>query len=257
MGARGQIFASRHLASPAVLWVDDIVPEPDHDSGGWAYVAVLASTWAVHQLKVVWLALPGSIRNINIMKMLLSEGYALSFQPTAARAPKYKAVVRSMGVHVMPVAPPHTWELSDKTGCLFDVIFVARRGVFEKAAEAIELHCPHTPIIYDTGELVCRGLGAGAELAARRTLVTPSRAWLAVDLHFLREARDALTSAPAANATWNFDSVTIPSIIEWLDSGEWVARWPTARMPAAVCRCCSPQLPLSMPGRRACRCQRA
>ena len=191
------------------------------------------------------------------MKMLLSEGYALSFQPTAARAPKYKAVVRSMGVHVMPVAPPHTWELSDKTGCLFDVIFVARRGVFEKAAEAIELHCPHTPIIYDTGELVCRGLGAGAELAARRTLVTPSRAGLAVDLHFLREARDALTSAPAANATWNFDSVTIPSIIEWLDSGEWVARWPTARMPAAVCRCCSPQLPLSMPGRRACRCQRA
>ena len=33
MGARGQIFASRHWSAPAVLWVDDIVPEPDHDSG--------------------------------------------------------------------------------------------------------------------------------------------------------------------------------------------------------------------------------
>ena len=153
------------------------------------------------------------------MKMLVSEGYALSFQPTAARAPKYKAAVRAQGVHVMPVAPAHTWELSDKTGCLFDVIFVARRGVFEKAKEAIELHCPHTPIIYDTGEpRACRGASMRLMRQQRAHPSPPPR--LAVDLHFLREARDALTAAPTANATWNFDSVTIPSIITWLDSSE-------------------------------------
>ena len=49
--SKNHVSSSRRLTSPAVLWVDDIVPEPDHDSGGWASVAVLASTWAVHQLR--------------------------------------------------------------------------------------------------------------------------------------------------------------------------------------------------------------
>mgnify|MGYP001106389710 FL=1 len=70
-----------------------------------------------------------------------------------------------MGVHVFPVMAPEQWMLQYNGRCMFDLIMVARRLVFEAAQGQIAAHCPEVPIIYDT-----------------------------VDVHFLREARDAITT---------------------------------------------------------------
>ena len=85
------------------------------------------------------------------MKMLVSEGYSLSFQPTAKREAKYEAAVRALGVHVYPVGPPSGWELAEGGRCLYDVVFVARRAIFAGAQQVLRRHCPQAPIIYDTG----------------------------------------------------------------------------------------------------------
>lgn len=109
---------------------------------------------------------PGSIRNINILRILLEQGYHITFVPTAyGRDTRYTARVRAMGVDVQtPVTSPSQWQFVYRGRCLFDVIYVARRAVYLEAQRVLQKQCSGVPIVYDT-----------------------------VDLHFLREARDAIT----------------------------------------------------------------
>lgn len=65
---------------------------------------------------------------------------------------------------VLPVSSPDSWEMSEEGQCLYDVVVISRRYVFEASQPAIVRKCPQVPILYDT-----------------------------VDLHFLREARDILS----------------------------------------------------------------
>jgi hypothetical protein len=60
--------AARRKSSPALLWVDDIVPEPDRDSG--------------------------SIRTSWILRVLVEEGYDVTFQPSVTREPRYTQQLR-------------------------------------------------------------------------------------------------------------------------------------------------------------------
>jgi GT2 family glycosyltransferase len=121
----GLMEGSHRASYPRLLWVDDIIPEPDRDSG--------------------------SIRNINLMKILLSFGYAVSFKPNVVRSPAYEAFVRGIGVHVLPASSPASWKLTNGGVCAFDVVWVARRSIFNATVEAIKSQCPTTPLIYDTG----------------------------------------------------------------------------------------------------------
>lgn len=108
----------------------------------------------------------GSVRNMHLLNILLRAGYAVTFAPTTGgREGRYEAALRHMGVQVFPVMAPEQWMLAEGGVCAFDVIMVARRGVFERAQGQMAAHCPGVPVIYDT-----------------------------VDLHFLREARDAITT---------------------------------------------------------------
>jgi hypothetical protein len=59
---------ARRKASPSLLWVDDIVPEPDRDSG--------------------------SIRTMWILRVLVEEGYDVTFQPSVTRDPQYAQQLR-------------------------------------------------------------------------------------------------------------------------------------------------------------------
>lgn len=157
-------FVAFNRAYPKLLWVDDIVPEPDRDAG--------------------------SIRNINLLRILLEAGYHVTFIPTAGgREQHYVTQLRLMGVHVFPVMPPEQWMLQYNGKCMFDVIMVARRLVFEAAQGQLGQHCPGVPMIYDT-----------------------------VDLHFLRESRQAITAMMEEQGpAWDFQGITTQKVIEWLD----------------------------------------
>jgi hypothetical protein len=75
----------------------------------------------------------GSIRSLNILRILLGEGYHVSFLPLAGgREPKYTAQARAIGVQVItPIKDPQSWRLTYVGACAYDVIFVARRGVYQ------------------------------------------------------------------------------------------------------------------------------
>jgi GT2 family glycosyltransferase/glycosyltransferase involved in cell wall biosynthesis len=165
------LAADRGAGKGRLLWVDDIVPEPDRDSG--------------------------SIRTLNALRLLIGNGFRVSYQPTAGgRDPRYMVAARNLGVDVLPLLPADQWRLRADGGaaaaaaraaagaqgaasspppssspCLYDVIVVARFYVYERAAAALRAACPGTPVVFDT-----------------------------VDVHFLREARMALSAEAAAAA---------------------------------------------------------
>ncbi len=135
----------------------------------------------------------GSIRTLAILKMLIHEGYDVSYQPTATREPKYANEARFMGVDILPIVMKEKWIMTHKGRCRFDVIVVARRGVYENCAAVLKRSCAGVPIIYDT-----------------------------VDLHFLREARDVLSATKAPGTvsadTWDFESIKAAGIVAWLNA---------------------------------------
>lgn len=180
LGVPLSIAADRGGGKGRLLWVDDIVPEPDRDSG--------------------------SIRTLNALRLLIGSGFRVSYQPTAGgRDARYLVAARNLGVDVLPLLPADQWRLradggaaaaaaraaaaggngngngnggnpsssssSSSNACLYDVIVVARFYVYERAAAALRAACPNTPVVFDT-----------------------------VDVHFLREARMAISAEAAAAA---------------------------------------------------------
>ncbi|MEW5297743.1 MAG: hypothetical protein WDW36_000928 [Sanguina aurantia] len=126
--------AARSRHGPALLWVDGLVPEPDHDSG--------------------------SVRSFAMLKILLDAGYDVSFMPMEYRMSRYRVSARHLGVDVLaPYANGAAFaKLTMKKaggggGCPFDAIILAHRYVFELIGDAVLAACPHIPFIYDTVDL--------------------------------------------------------------------------------------------------------
>lgn len=123
------------------------------------------------------LSTPGSIRTLNMLRILLGAGFHVTFMPTAAqRFPRYPARLRALGVDVLPPRDSGAagWNLRGRVGdgCPYDVILVARRDMYLSVLGALERQCPGLPRLYDT-----------------------------VDLHYLREARDAITADAGAGGS--------------------------------------------------------
>lgn len=100
--------AARSRHGPALLWVDGLVPEPDHDSG--------------------------SVRSFAMLKILLDAGYDVSFMPMEYRMSRYRVSARHLGVDVLaPYANGAAFaKLTMKKaggggGCPFDAIILAHR----------------------------------------------------------------------------------------------------------------------------------
>ena len=161
----------------SVLFLDQVVPDWDHDSG--------------------------SLRTFNILRLLLRAGYLVSFRSLSGGRAQRHAELRRLGVQVLPVEPIDDWKLTDSKGaCLYDVAVVSRRNVFAGSLEALKAQCPDIPVVYDT-----------------------------VDIHFLREARVALTesspdalslteSSPdalQASRSWDFTRTSLRHVTEWID----------------------------------------
>jgi GT2 family glycosyltransferase/glycosyltransferase involved in cell wall biosynthesis len=244
------LAADRGAGKGRLLWVDDIVPEPDRDSG--------------------------SIRTLNALRLLIGNGFRVSYQPTAGgRDPRYMVAARNLGVDVLPLLPADQWKLradggaaaaaaraaasggsaaaaasssSSSNACLYDVIVVARFYVYERAAAALRAACPGTPVVFDTVDVhflrearmaLSAEAAAAARLAARREAsaaaardiggngatandpsvivapgaITPARGTGGSASSSAAAAAAAATSA----ATWNFDHTDPLAVVSWLD----------------------------------------
>jgi hypothetical protein len=93
----------------------------------------------------------GSLRTLGIMDGLLSDGFGLSFLPTVVREAHYEAALRAMGVLVLPVVPVEQLIFQEQGRCIYDVVYVARRAIFQMSISKIKEQCPEAPVIYDTG----------------------------------------------------------------------------------------------------------
>lgn len=112
----------------------------------------------------------GSIRTLNMLRILLNASFNVTFVPTVPQChPKYPAHLQALGVDVLPPRSGRSggWRLTGRgsDGCPFHLVLVARRNVYLSMLGALERQCPGLPWVYDT-----------------------------VDLHYLREARDAITA---------------------------------------------------------------
>lgn len=73
--------------------------------------------------------LAGSIRNINLLRILLDAGYHVTFVPTAGgRQQHYVTQLRLMGVHVFPVMAPEQWMFQREGRCAYDIIMWVAGG---------------------------------------------------------------------------------------------------------------------------------
>eukprot|EP00887_Chlorella_sp_A99_P006817 scaffold2.g6817.t1 len=117
-------------ATTSVMWVDDVVPMPDNDSG--------------------------SVRTMSLLKILVQAGYVVTFQPLLVWRRNYALPLQMLGIRVLPVATPHEWRLTNATGgCLYDGFVVARRTNYAIAKQAIKEMgvCVDAPQIFDTVDL--------------------------------------------------------------------------------------------------------
>jgi hypothetical protein len=108
----------------------------------------------------------GSQRSAWLLRLLAGGGCAVSFQPRLfQKAAAYSQQLRFHGVRVLPLLGPGAQVVAERGGrCLYDGFVIARPDGFEQLAAGIRASCPSAPLLYDT-----------------------------VDVHFLREARAALS----------------------------------------------------------------
>ena len=110
-----------------------------------------AGTTSVNILTFLLHHVVGSVRSAAIIDILVSEGYSVAFQAMVQRDPAPEARLRAAGAAVLAVVPANQWAWSQQGGCPYDLIYVARRNVFQLALKAMQSGCPGVPIVYDTG----------------------------------------------------------------------------------------------------------
>ena len=152
-----------------ILVLEDVVPEPDRDAG--------------------------SIRLYELLLILTELGYSVTFepQPITGRSIRYVLPLLAAGVNmVMPgtlkdmatasKTPFHDdikRKLGAKALCPYDLLFIARRDVFERHLNDVRAVCSDVPIIFDT-----------------------------VDVHFIRELRMFTVKHKTTNAIQLMETVT-------------------------------------------------
>ncbi|HWS79281.1 MAG TPA: glycosyltransferase [Thermomonas sp.] len=133
-----------HRKQPQVLIVDALTPQPDRDSG--------------------------SLRLVNLMRLLIAEGAHVVFLPANRSADgAYTAALQQLGVecwHAPHMAGIPAW--LREHGPRFDVAMVSRHYVAAEFLPLLRKHAPQARVLFDT-----------------------------VDLHYLRERRAAELSGDA------------------------------------------------------------
>ena len=134
-----------HRRQPQILIVDAQTPRPDHDSG--------------------------SLRLVNLMRLLIEEGAHVVFLPADRhRVEPYATQLQHLGVevwHAPFAARPPAW--LREHGPRFHAVMVSRHYVASEFLPLLRAHAPQARLVFDT-----------------------------VDLHYLRERRGAAVAGDAA-----------------------------------------------------------
>ncbi|MDQ3228217.1 MAG: glycosyltransferase [Pseudomonadota bacterium] len=135
-----------HARQRQVLIIDALTPQPDHDSG--------------------------SLRLVNLMRLLREEGAHVVFLPSNRRhAGAYTEALQQLGVeawHAPHAARPPAW--LREHGARFDTIMVCRHYIASQFLDLLRTHAPQAKIVFDTIDLHYLREQRGAELAGDAAL---------------------------------------------------------------------------------------
>ncbi|ANB19017.1 Glycosyltransferase [Dokdonella koreensis DS-123] len=174
--------AASHRARGRVLIVDATTPAPDQDSG--------------------------SLRMVNLMRVLRDLGYQVSFLPdNRAWVPRYTAALQALGVEALYhpyVADPVAWFRA--RGAEFDAIVLSRHYVASSYVGLARLHAPRARLIFDTVDLHYLREQRAADLEQRDDLARHAAATRTQELRLMRECDVTLVVSPAERALLAVDA---------------------------------------------------
>ncbi len=165
-------IAREHRCKRHVLVIDATTPTPDQDSG--------------------------SVRLVNILKVLRAEGCAVTFfADNRAFVEGYTEPLQQLGVEVLwhpYLADPVRWFADN--GARFDLVFVSRHYIASSYVGLIRTHAPQARFAFDTVDLHYLREQRAAELSDRDDLRRAAADTRARELALIREADVALVVSP-------------------------------------------------------------
>jgi glycosyltransferase involved in cell wall biosynthesis len=165
-------IARAHRSPRRVLMIDATTPQPDHDSG--------------------------SLRLVNCMRVLKSEGHAVTFfADNRAWIEKYTPELQQLGVEVLwhPfMGDPVRWFRDN--GSRFDLVFISRHYVASAYIGLVRLHAPQATLVFDTVDLHYLREQREAELANRDDLMHAADVTRTRELALIRSSDVTLVVSP-------------------------------------------------------------
>jgi GT2 family glycosyltransferase/glycosyltransferase involved in cell wall biosynthesis len=175
-------IAATHRLKKRVLIVDATVPQPDHDAG--------------------------SVRMVNLMRVLGELGYQVSFMPdNRLWTERYTPALQALGVEVLYVpyaADPVT--LLRERGKEFDLVILSRHYVAASYVGLVRLYAPQAKLAFDTVDLHYLREQRAAELAGSADPERQSAATRAQELKIIRECDLTLVVSEAEQALLAIDA---------------------------------------------------
>ncbi len=168
----GVKLARQHRAKKRVLVIDATTPQPDHDSG--------------------------SVRLVNILRLLLEEGCAVSFfADNRAYVDAYSHALQQMGVEVLwhPfLSDPVRW--FEDNGKYLDLVFVSRHYIASNYVELVRRHAPKARLAFDTVDLHYLREQRAAELAGSSEMARAAEKTRERELALIRASDVTLVVSP-------------------------------------------------------------
>jgi GT2 family glycosyltransferase/glycosyltransferase involved in cell wall biosynthesis len=156
-------LAATHRAKKRVLIVDATTPQPDHDAG--------------------------SVRMVNLMRVLGEFGYQVSFLPdNRAWTERYTPALQALGVEALyaPYAADPVALFRDR-GREFDLIILSRHYVAASYVGLARLYAPQAKLAFDTVDLHYLREQRAAELTGATDPARHAAATRAQELKLIRE----------------------------------------------------------------------
>jgi len=155
-----------------VLIVDAYTPTPDQDSG--------------------------SLRMVNLMRLLRALGYRVSFMPdNYAHFGKYTEALQALGVEALYhpfAADPAAW--LRENGAALDAVVLSRHYVASNYVGLVRLYAPHARLIFDTVDLHYLREQRAAALENNAELARQAAQTRRSELHLMRECDVTLVVSP-------------------------------------------------------------
>jgi GT2 family glycosyltransferase/glycosyltransferase involved in cell wall biosynthesis len=175
-------LAATHRAKKRVLIVDATTPQPDHDAG--------------------------SVRMVNLMRVLGELGFQVSFLPdNRAWTDGYTPALQELGVEALyaPYAADPVALLRER-GRAFDLIILSRHYVAASYVGLARLYAPQAKLAFDTVDLHYLREQRAAELAGAVDPAKQAAATRAQELKLIRECDLTLVVSEAEQALLAHDA---------------------------------------------------